>query len=218
MAATGAFQLLEALARRLCGNSRRERSLRQKGSKSHRASSPAGAQNWPVRWDGHGSSLQFTSTALRPSLSSYRCVLRSSLCCWCSSRETTLLGHRFPCPTVLLQLEQRVPVLEPTVTATRWKAGFYPGPWSRFDGGPGFTRANRRAGARRSISARRLRTRAAFAVRQRVGGVEERYRARSLTAPRLPSYKRPDSLVTRRHCCWKLGPHPRGGRNLGRAF
>jgi len=53
-----AFQFLARLAGRLCGHSRRQRSVHQRVSKPHRASSLARAQDWPVRWTAHASCLQ----------------------------------------------------------------------------------------------------------------------------------------------------------------
>ena len=70
----GAFQFLDPLAGRLGGRSRRQRSVHQRVSKPHRASSMARAQNWPVRWTAHAPSLQpriHRSTA-RPALARLR--------------------------------------------------------------------------------------------------------------------------------------------------
>jgi hypothetical protein len=94
-AASCASQFSDPLAGPLCRNSSGRRSLRQKGSKPNKASSLVGAPNWPGRWNGHGSSLQLASTALRPGPFLRGCVLRLFLRCCCSCRWSTLLGHRF---------------------------------------------------------------------------------------------------------------------------
>jgi hypothetical protein len=74
--------------------------LAPKVATHNRLSSPAGAQAWPVRRNGHRSSLQLASTPPRPSLSFPRCALRSSLrpcysrCSYTASWATLSQGPR----------------------------------------------------------------------------------------------------------------------------
>ena len=147
---------------------------------------PAGFQNWIVRLNRHWYCAQAASTAPLPSGSFRCCALRSSLRCWCSSRWTTPLGHRFPAcygppaapaPSAPASTRGDSIPLEGRVTP--------PGRWLRFGGGLGSTRTKGRGGTRPSMSGRHLRGREAFGVRQLAGAVEAPHCCRRPTAPRL---------------------------------
>jgi len=114
-----------------------------------------------------------------------------------------VLADRPPCwatvsppETALLQLEPQASLLPPVEIASRGKARLHlPGRWLRFGRGLVSTRAKGRGGRRPSrgrggrrpsMSARRLRGREAFGLRQLAGAFEERHCARRPTAP-LPA-------------------------------
>jgi len=121
-----ASHCLDALARRLCRNTRGQRSLRQKGSKPSRAPFPAEAQNWPVRWNQHGSYTQLASPAPPPSPSFPPLGTRIVPPLLVLPQLDHPHAPPSPARDGLLPLEPRTPVLPPAVIASRGNAGIHP--------------------------------------------------------------------------------------------
>ena len=147
--------------------------LAPKVATHNRVSSPAGAQAWPVRRNGHRSSLQLASTPPRPSPSFP--PLRTPIVpppLLLPLQLHRLPGHPFPRATACLQLEKRVPLaqsLSGAISPRRNRVSPRPVSCSSSKPPPDCLHCR--------DPERRLRGREAFGVRQLAGAVEEQQRA-----------------------------------------